>query len=116
MTRVVQGEEMAGYVRQRFPDAGTEWEAECLWVPPSDLREVAQFLKEDPRLAFNFLNSVSAVDYVHYFELVYHLTSFESQPQRGGEDSPLLSGELPRLLRWWRCGPGRISRSGRFTT
>ena len=77
MTRVVQGEEMAGYVRQRFPDAGTEWEAECLWVPPSDLREVGQFLKEDPRLAFNFLNSVSAVDYVHYFELVYHLTSFE---------------------------------------
>ena len=77
MTRAVQGEELAGYVRQRFPDAGTEWEAECLWVEPSDLREVAQFLKEDPRLAFNFLNSVSAVDYVHYFELVYHLTSFE---------------------------------------
>ena len=77
MTRAVQGEELAGYVRQKFPDAGTQWEDESLWVEPSDLREVAQFLKEDPRLAFNFLNSVSAVDYVHYFELVYHLTSFE---------------------------------------
>ena len=77
MTRAVQGEELAGYVRQRFPDAGTQWEGESLWVEPSDLREVAQFLKEDPGLAFNFLNAVSAVDYVHYFELVYHLTSFE---------------------------------------
>ncbi len=77
MTRAVQGEELAGYVRQRFPDAGTQWEGESLWVDPSDLREVAQFLKEDPGLAFNFLNAVSAVDYVHYFELVYHLTSFE---------------------------------------
>ena len=77
MTRAVQGEELAGYVRQRFPDAGTQWEGESLWVDPSDLREVAQFLKEDPGLAFNFLNAVSAVDYVYYFELVYHLTSFE---------------------------------------
>ena len=77
MTRAVQGEELAGYVRERFPDAGAQWEGESLWVEPSDLRDVAQFLKEDKRLAFNFLNAVSAVDYVHYFELVYHLTSFE---------------------------------------
>ena len=78
MTRVVQGEELAGYVRQRFPDAGApNGRANLFGSQPSDLRGVAQFLKEDPRLAFNFLNSVSAVDYVHYFELVYHLTSFE---------------------------------------
>ena len=77
MTRAVQGEELAGYVRQRFPDASTEWKGESLWISPSDLRDVAVFLKEEEQLAFNFLNSVSAVDYVHYFEVVYHLTSFE---------------------------------------
>ena len=115
MTRAVQGEELAGYVRQRFPDAGTEWEAESLWVPPSDLREVAQFLKEDPRLAFNFLNSVSAVDYVHYFELVYHLTSFEYNHSAVVKTRLYSTGGSNGVLRWWKCGQGRISRSGRFT-
>ena len=77
MTRAVQGEELAGHVRQKFPESVVEWKGESLWVRPSDLRQVAEFLKEEPALAFNFLNSVSAVDYVSYFEVVYHLTSFE---------------------------------------
>ncbi len=77
MTRAVQGEELAGYVRQNFPDAVCEWKGESLWIEPSEMRSVAEFLRDDPRLAFNFLSSVSAVDYVSHFELVYHLTSFE---------------------------------------
>ena len=77
MTRAVQGEELAGYVRRKFPGSVVEWKDESLWVRPSDLRPVAEFLKEEPELAFNFLNSVSAVDYVSYFEVVYHLTSLE---------------------------------------
>ena len=77
MTRAFQGEELAGLVRQRFPDAVTDWKLDSLWIEPGQVGEVARFLKEEPGLAFNFLNSVSAVDYVHYFEVVYHLTSFE---------------------------------------
>ena len=77
MTRAVQGEELAGYVRRKFPESVVEWKDESLWVRPSDLRPVAEFLKDEPELAFNFLNSVSAVDYVSYFEVVYHLTSLE---------------------------------------
>ena len=34
MTRAVQGEELAGYVRQRFSDAGTEWEASLFGSHP----------------------------------------------------------------------------------
>ena len=77
MTRAVQGEELAGYVRQKFPDAVKEFRGDSLWVEPSEMREVAEFLRDEPRLAFNFLNAVSAVDYVSYFEVVYHLTSLE---------------------------------------
>ena len=77
MTRAVQGEELAGYVRQKFRDAVCRWKGESLWVEPSDLREVAEYLRDDPRLDFKFLNAVSAVDYVSYFEVVYHLTSLE---------------------------------------
>ncbi len=77
MTRAVQGEELAGYVRRKFPDAVTGYEGDSLWVAPSEVREVAEFLRGEPGLAFNFLSAVSAVDYVSYFEVVYHLTSFE---------------------------------------
>ncbi|MCH7800509.1 MAG: NADH-quinone oxidoreductase subunit C, partial [Chloroflexi bacterium] len=36
---------------------------------------VSRFLNADDDLDFSFLNAVTAVDYVEYFELVYHLVS-----------------------------------------
>lgn len=42
------------------------------------LRAVCQFLRDDPKMDYNFLNDVTAVDYLHRtprFEVVYHLTS-----------------------------------------
>ncbi len=75
MTRAFQGQELAGFLRQGFPDAVTGWAGDCLWIDAPRLLDVARFLKDEPSLAFNFLSSVSAVDYIDHFELVYHLTS-----------------------------------------
>ncbi len=77
MTRAFQGEELARFIQRRFPDAELEWDGDSLWIEPQRVREVARFLKEEPQLEFNFLNAVSAVDYIEYFEVLYHLTSFE---------------------------------------
>ena len=77
MTRAFQGEELARFIQRRFPDAELEWDGDSLWIEPQRVREVARFLKEEPQLVFNFLNAVSAVDYIEHFEVVYHLTSFE---------------------------------------
>ncbi len=77
MTRAFQGEELARFIQRRFPDAELEWDGDSLWIEPQRVREVAWFLKEEPQLVFNFLNAVSAVDYIEHFEVVYHLTSFE---------------------------------------
>lgn len=45
-------------------------------VPPALLLEVGQFVRDDERLQFNFLSSVSAVDYGDTgFQVVYHLVS-----------------------------------------
>lgn len=45
-------------------------------VPPQDLPTVARFLRDDERMQFNFLSSISAVDYEEKgFEVVYHLIS-----------------------------------------
>ena len=77
MTRVLGGGEVAERLRGRHPDGVEEWSDSCVWVRPEDVLEVARFLKEEPGLELNYLNSISAVDFVEYFEVVYHLTSFE---------------------------------------
>ena len=50
-----------------------------LWVKSSRVADVASFLKSDAGLDFNFLNSISAVDYINHFEVIYHLTSMNKQ-------------------------------------
>ena len=52
---------------------------DVVWVKPSKIAEVCAFLKSDPGLDFNFLNSISAVDYINHFEVVYHLTSLDKR-------------------------------------
>ena len=42
---------------------------------PDSVERVARLLKEDPELDFAFLVSITAVDYIEYFEVVYHLLS-----------------------------------------
>ena len=41
--------------------------------------DIAEYLKNNPELSFDFLNSISAVDFIEYFEVVYHLTSIVNQ-------------------------------------
>jgi len=50
-----------------------------LWVKSFRVADVASFLKSDAGLDFNFLNSISAVDYINHFEVIYHLTSMNKQ-------------------------------------
>jgi NADH-quinone oxidoreductase subunit C len=58
-------------------------------IEPSDLTEVCRFLRDDPRLSFEFLNCISGVDYLEpdpkkvpkagfepHTEVVYHFSSF----------------------------------------
>ena len=49
---------------------------EALWVKAPYIAEVAAFLQQDEELDFQYLNAISAIDFVGHFELVYHLTSF----------------------------------------
>ena len=44
-------------------------------VPPERVAETARTLRDDPALAFDYLRCLSAVDYVDYMEVVYHLFS-----------------------------------------
>ncbi|MCI0878367.1 MAG: NADH-quinone oxidoreductase subunit C, partial [Chloroflexi bacterium] len=73
------GEELANRLNQGVADSVESWEGDVVWVKPSSIDRVARFLRDDTESDFQFLNSISAVDYVEYFEVVYHLTSFRRQ-------------------------------------
>lgn len=73
------GPELAERLSEAIKESVKGWDSGAVWVDPPKIQEVARFLRDDPALDFQFLNSISAVDYIEYFELVYHLTSFERQ-------------------------------------
>ncbi len=73
--REVSGHELADALNGALPGTVQGFDEEVVWVQPSRVHAVAEYLRDDPSHDFQFLNSISAVDYVEYFDLVYHLTS-----------------------------------------
>ena len=69
------GEELSEWVGAAVSDSVVASVDGVLFVEPAKIADVAGFMKSDSRLDFNFLNSISAVDYINHFEVVYHLTS-----------------------------------------
>ena len=67
------------------------------------LGPVAKFLKQEPSLDFSFLIGITAVDYVEYFELIYHLRSMKLnqsmvlKARAFGRDEPV----VPSLVELW---------------
>lgn len=75
MIRPMPGEELGRRLQASLPEAVDGWDGLDLWIKSDAILESCRHLKETPDLQFNLLNSISAVDYVDHFELVYHLTS-----------------------------------------
>ena len=77
--RALTGLELAERLNQGVQDSVDRWEDDAVWVQPSRVDDVALFLRDDSSLDFQFLNSISAIDFIEYFDVVYHLTSFRQQ-------------------------------------
>ncbi len=75
MTRVVAGTDLAKRLDLQLPGSVVTSNTNEVTLGNDSLHEALRFLRDDGDLDFQFLNSISAVDYVEYFELVYHLTS-----------------------------------------
>jgi NADH-quinone oxidoreductase subunit C len=73
MTKQLSGPEVAQQVEERSPDAITGSDETAIFIRGESLLEVARFLKES--LDLDYLTSITAVDYIDHFELVYLLTS-----------------------------------------
>jgi len=75
MTIALSGEDVARRIGEHLPDAVTEFSETAVFIKVEDVLDIARFLKETPRLEFDYLNSITAVDYTEHFEVIYHLTS-----------------------------------------
>ena len=72
----LDGPVLAWRVGDAVPDSVEYGNDNALWVKTPCIAEVAAFLQQDEELDFQYLNAISAIDFVGHFELVYHLTSF----------------------------------------
>jgi NADH:ubiquinone oxidoreductase subunit C len=75
MTTTYAPASLAEMLRARFTDIETDAEANGLHIASPDLLSVFRFLRDEPQLDFAFLTSVTAVDRLDFFEIVYHLQS-----------------------------------------
>lgn len=73
--RALSGEELAARIEERFPGVVTNVAPTSVAVESRSIAAVLRHLKEAPGLQFEYLNSLTAVDFLEYFEVVYHLTS-----------------------------------------
>jgi NADH-quinone oxidoreductase subunit C len=77
MTKALNSKELAERLAQSLPGVEVTSEEYGLVVKPDSLLKLAAFLKEDPAFAMDYLMCLTAVDYLDYFEVVYHLLSLQ---------------------------------------
>ena len=75
MSTTVTGPELAAALRGRFGESIVAEDTWAVWVTPESIVDVCRYLRDDEQLAFAMLSSVTAVDYVEHFDVVYRLTS-----------------------------------------
>ncbi len=97
MTVVLSGVEIGNRLEEEFPGSIVVSSENCVVVNSEFLLAVATFLKVTPNLYFDYLTSITAIDYFDYFEAVYHLTSLVHnhslvlKTRCYGRDKPALS-------------------------
>ncbi len=77
MTVALSGKEVAARLEQQFASDIIESNDRFILVKKEALPDIISLLKTNPDYDFNFLNYITAVDYLDYFEIVYQLTSLK---------------------------------------
>ena len=104
MTRALAGQEVAPRIQDAVPGGVVGHGETEVWVQTERVGEVCRFLHNDSDLYFDFLNSITGVDYVDHFEVVYHLTSLRHnhglvlKAKCSGRDNPT----IPSVIDVWQ--------------
>jgi NADH-quinone oxidoreductase subunit C len=75
MTVALKGHDIADRLKQVIPDSIVSVEGSTIIVESSCLYRAAEFFKTEKGLEFDYLANLTSVDYLSYFEVVYHLYS-----------------------------------------
>ena len=75
MTTQLQGEAVGKRLKGEFPEGVTSWGEFDVRVRPGAITDICRYLKDTPDFYMDYLSSITGVDYVDSFEVVYHLTS-----------------------------------------
>src|SRR5262249_23241241 len=86
-----------------FPTAVIDVDEVAATVAASEVVPVATFLRDDPEMDCKYLNSLTAVDWLDHFEVVYHLSSLAKNhilclKARASHETPL----VPSLIGVWQ--------------
>ena len=104
MTIALSGREIAIRLEEQFPGSIVESSQNSLVAKNDSWLEIATFLKTTAGLDFDYLTSITAVDYYDYFEVVYQLTSIKHnhslmvKTRCYGRDNPT----IPSVVCLWR--------------
>ncbi len=103
MTKPLVGQEVAKQIKKQIPEAVLESNASWVVTSPESLLEVGRFLKTTPGLEFDYLNCITGVDYLDYFEIIYYLTSIQHNHSlvlkvRCCRENP----QVPSVVSLWR--------------
>jgi len=77
VTSSIPGDYLAKSINEKIDGAAIFWNSTDVWIKNADLFNIAQLLKESPDLSFDYLSAITAVDYIEYFEVIYHLLSLQ---------------------------------------
>lgn len=75
MTATLSADLIAQRLADSVPGAVVESNERDVWVTAESVADVCSFLKDAPDLKFEYLVSITAVDYIEHFEVLYHLVS-----------------------------------------
>jgi NADH/F420H2 dehydrogenase subunit C len=104
VTTALNGEQIAKEITELFPSAVVAADKAAVVVTTKSLYQVAEFLKNTPALDFDYLTNLTAVDYVDYFEVIYHLISLKHnhslvlKTRCHDRDKPV----VPSVVNLWR--------------
>jgi len=77
MTDEWNGNSLATALAGENPDAIESCNRTDVWVKGEHILQICFTLRDNPDFGFDLLNSLTAVDYLDYFEVVYHITSLK---------------------------------------
>jgi NADH-quinone oxidoreductase subunit C len=104
VTSALNCEELAQKISGAVPGADAAADKAAVIVAPDSIYKVAEYLSSTPGLDFNYLSNLTAVDYMDYFEIVYHLMSLTRnhsmclKARCRGRENPA----LPSVASLWR--------------